>query len=176
MHLKRLITTGTIAGLLLVALVGVVSAQPAVHVEWRGSGGGALNIHVDGLPANAGVSVVVTDISHGNQVERPVGTPPATADEKGRWPGPKAGSRTGYPGTASDPGCTNYVITVRVNGKTGPSVKVKKPSTRRSFWSILATLGGVLLTDAVGVTGRLEALPNEPIQPIAATRPRPAFI
>lgn len=157
------------------ALGAVATAQPRIHATWSGSGGGALNVHVDGLPAGASVTVTVTDVSNGSQPEQPVGTPPANADSKGRWPGPQAGGKTGYPGTASDPGGTKYVVTVRVNGKTGPAKRVEKPKPKRSFWSILATLGGVLLTDAVGVTGSLETGPV-PFPAIGSPRPVRRFI
>jgi len=137
-------------------------AGPVVHVSWNttGTGGGALNVSVTGLPPDAGVEVEVKDVSHGNQVEQPVGNPPNQADDKGNWPGAQAGSRVGYPGTATDSGGTKYVVTVKVNGKTGPAKEVLKPEPRRSFWSVLGTLGIILLTDAVGATGHLDpALP-----------------
>jgi hypothetical protein len=149
----------------LIAGMEMTEAQsgPVINVSWSttGSGGGALNVNVSGLPSGAGVEVEVKDVSHGNQVEQPVGSPPAQADDKGNWPGAKAGSRVGYPGTATDAGGTKYVITVKVNGKTGPAKEVLKPKPRRSFWSVLGTLGVILLTDAVGATGQLE-LPLPP--------------
>jgi hypothetical protein len=51
------------------------------------------------------------------------------------------------------------VVTVKVNGKTGPAKEVLKPDPRRSFWSVLGTLGVILLTDAVGATGQLDLPP-----------------
>jgi hypothetical protein len=158
----------------LVPLCGAAGSEaqsgPTIRAEWLTSGGqgGALNVSITDLPPNAKVEVTVTDVTHNHRNEQPVGTPPAQANEKGEWPGPKAGSKAGYPGTATDPGGTRYVISVKVNGKTGPSQEVLKPEEPRSFWSILATLGTVLITDAAGITGRLEGravLPAGPAPP-----------
>lgn len=151
---------------------GLIEAQtgPQIKAEWltTGSQGGALNVSVSNLPPDAKVEVVVTDTTHSNQPEKPVGTPPAEADGKGEWPGAKAGTKTGYPDTATDPGGTRYVISVKVNGKTGPSREVLKPGAPRSFWSVLATFGAVLLTDAVGITSQLELPPVGAGLPAAA--------
>jgi len=142
----------------LLALVsGFTQAQsaPRIVVSWSttGNNGGALNISVTNLPPGAGVEVEVKDVSHGNQMENPVGNPPRYADEKGEWPGVKAGSKTGYPDTAKDGGGTKYVVSVKVNGKTGPAKEIFKPGDKkRSFWTILGTLGTLYLTDAVGLT------------------------
>jgi hypothetical protein len=160
--------------LVLVPLSGAVGTEaqsgPAIKAEWLTTGGqgGALNVSISNLPPNAKVEVTVTDVSHNSQTEQPVGTPPAQANEKGEWPGPKAGSKAGYPGTATDPGGTRYVISVKVNGKTGPSQEVLKPEEPRSFWSILATLGTVLITDAAGITGKLEERAACPARPAPA--------
>ena len=143
---------------LLLAANGPSVAQggPVIRTQWLTSNqsGGALNVSVSGLPPGAPVEVEVKDISHGNQVEQPVGTPPKVADEKGEWPGGASGSQTGYPETAKDAGGTRYVISVKVNSRTGPSKEVQKPGAKRGFWSVVSTLGAILLTDAVGITGR----------------------
>jgi len=145
---------------LLLAAAGLAGGQsaPVINTEWAttGTNGGALNINVSNLPPNALVEVEVKDISHGNQIEQPVGSPPKQADEKGNWPGEKAGTKTGYPGTASDAGGTKYVVSVKVNGKTGPSREVIKPGRGRSIWSVISSLGGILLTDALGITSRAD--------------------
>jgi len=144
-------------------------AAPSINATWATTGGkgGALNVSITNLPPHATVEVEVKDISHGSQTEDPVGKPPDKADEKGNWPGTKAGSQTGYPDTAKDPGGTKYVVSVKVNGKTGPSKEVIKPGKEtRSFWSILGTLGTIYLTDALGVTS-----PVVELRPVAAGIP-----
>ncbi len=147
--------------------VGLGAQTPTVHVEWLGAGGGALNVRVSGLPADTPVSVEVTDVSNGGK-EKPVGDPPAKSDSKGEWPGGKSGGKTGYPQTSTDSGGTIYVVSVKVDGKTGPSVRVRKPEPKRSFWTVLGTLGSVLLTDAVGITRVEDDAPRPRPLPIAA--------
>ena len=101
----------------------VAQGGPVIQTQWltsNQSGGGALNVSVSGLPPGAPVEVEVKDISHGNQVEQPVGSPPKVADEKGEWPGGASGSQTGYPETAKDAGGTR-VEYVEV-GKSGARV------------------------------------------------------
>jgi len=139
----------------------VAQSGPVIKPQWltTGQSGGALNVSVSGLPPGAPVEVEVKDISHGNQVEQPVGSPPKQADEKGEWPGGTSGAQTGYPETAKDAGGTRYVVSVKVNQRTGPSKEVEKPGGKRGFWSVVSTLGTILLTDAVGITGRVEPRP-----------------
>ncbi|MBN2489605.1 MAG: hypothetical protein JXQ29_01990 [Planctomycetes bacterium] len=153
-----MIATLVLAAVLAPASLAVAQGGPVISTQWQstGQGGGALNVSVSGLPPGAPVEVEVRDISHGNQVEQPVGSPPAQADANGNWPGAASGSQTGYPETAQDAGGTRYVVSVKVNGRTGPAKEIEKPGGTRGFWSILSTLGGILLTDALGVTSGAE--------------------
>ena len=166
----RALCTGTksrigfwLAVSLVVATAGLAaqSAGPKIRAVWSSSGGqgGVLNVSVSGLPPGAQVEVTVVDQTSGGKTESPVGTPPGTADGQGNWPGALAGSQVGYPDTSTDPGGTKYVVSVKVNGKTGPAMEVRKPDDSRSVISVISTLGGILLTDALGITGVDAGLP-----------------
>lgn len=166
---RRLLGVFLLGLMALTAALSEGQAAPSINATWATTGGmgGALNVNITSLPPNAAVEVEVKDVSHGSQTEDPVGKPPGKADEKGNWPGTQGGSHTGYPDTAKDPGGTKYVVSVKVNGKTGPSKEVIKPGKeRRSFWSILGTLGTIYLTDALGVTS-----PVVELRPVAAWFP-----
>lgn len=100
-----------------------------IHHRWLGNPQ-VLNIHITGAPANVPIEVIVTQMPEWNQ-EPPNGDPPNDTDGDGNWPGEDSGDEVGYPGTGSDSPGTEYVVSVIINGETGPSMGITKPST---FW------------------------------------------
>lgn len=106
-----------------------------IHHSWKGDPK-VLNLSITGAPANVPIEVVVTQMPEWTQ-EQPNGSPPEETDGGGNWPGEGSGGEVGYPGTGNDSPGTEYVVSVIVDGKTGPSKGITKPFT---FWSRLLNI------------------------------------
>ncbi len=122
-----------LCALAVVFLAGTAAMAQAdgvvIHHRWLGNPQ-VLNIHITGAPANVPIEVIVTQMPEWNQ-EPPNGDPPNDTDGDGNWPGEDSGDEVGYPGTGGDDPGTEYVVSVIINGETGPSTGITKPST---FW------------------------------------------
>ncbi len=119
-----------------------------IHHRWLGNPK-VLNIHVTGAPADTPIEVIVTQMPEWNQ-EPPNGDPPNNTDDDGDWPGDDSGGEVGYPGTGSDNPGTEYVVSVIINGETGPSMGITKPAT---IWERIANLfrfPWLLIRDSAG--------------------------
>jgi len=127
---KYLVCLCALATMILAGATAMAQADDVViHHRWLGNPQ-VLNIHITGAPSNVPIEVIVTQMPEWNQ-EPPNGDPPTETDDDGNWPGESSGGETGYPGTGSDAPGTEYVVSVIINGETGPSAGITKPST---FW------------------------------------------